>query len=70
LGEDFALAVDQAFERIVANSARYGFSVLGTRRCKLKRFPYNIHYIVEGSLIFVIAVFHAKRDQDSLRQRL
>jgi plasmid stabilization system protein ParE len=70
LGERFALLVKQALERIQANPQRYGFSALGTRRCQIKKFPYSIHYLVEDSTVVVVAVFHTRRDPESLRKRI
>jgi plasmid stabilization system protein ParE len=66
----FMSAVYVAFDEIQAHPERFNFHRLGTRHYKLKQFPYDIHYLVEADRIVVIAVFHRRRDDAGLRDRL
>lgn len=36
----------------------------------ISRFPYGIHFLVEGEVVKVIAFFHMKRDPESWTKRL
>lgn len=69
-GLRFMTAVHDAFDKIQAHPERFNFHRLGTRHYSLKQFPYDIHYLVESECIVVVAVFHRRRDDISLRERL
>ena len=66
----FMSAVHRAFDEIQEHPERFNFHRLGTRHFKLNQFPYDIHYLVELDRIAVIAVFHQRRDDQPLRERL
>ena len=40
------------------------------RRALVNRFPYLLHYAVEGNTILILGVYHAKRRPISWRDRL
>ena len=39
-------------------------------RCKVKKFPYKIFYVIESSTLFIIGVSHAKRSNAFVKRRL
>jgi plasmid stabilization system protein ParE len=40
------------------------------RRALVRKFPYSIFYIIEEDTIFVIGVFHSKRNPNNWQDRL
>ena len=44
--------------------------VYGSHRCLAKRFPFAIHYKIDGDLVRVIAVLDCRRDPGWIRRRL
>jgi hypothetical protein len=40
------------------------------RRCKIKKFPYKIFYIINDKIIVVIGLAHAKRSNAFVKRRL
>jgi plasmid stabilization system protein ParE len=69
LGRQFRVEVYRTFDNVIARPELYPKSRVATRKAVLRRFPYLIFYLVETNRIVVVAVFHAKRDQDELTRR-
>lgn len=59
-------------DSLSANPQRFQEVFLFVRRAFIARFPYNVYYDVsEAALeVEIIAVFHQKRDERVLRQRI
>ena len=62
LGFEFLSAVDACFQSIIRRPLSYPSVHSSVRRALLRRFPYEILFIVRARRIVVLAVFHAKRD--------
>ena len=60
LGKDFAAAVDQVIERILANPFTFPRGHAETRRAVLSRFPYAVYFRSLDEEIVVLAV-HGRR---------
>jgi plasmid stabilization system protein ParE len=61
LGSDFLLNVDAAFHAILRNPYQYPMVHKNLRRALIRRFPYQVFFVLEEHRIVVLAVFHAKR---------
>ena len=61
LGEDFLIAVDDAFLSIKSNPLLYGFRKKNIRGYRMRRFPYKILFLVNKEEILVISVLHTSR---------
>lgn len=66
LGYEFALAYEEALDRIEANPTQWGRleTYRGKRqihRCLLKRFPYYVVYEILPTEVVVLAVAHGSR---------
>ena len=59
--EAFLAELDQAQARVIANPDRWPAHLHGTRRYRLRRFPYLLVYRATPERIVVLAVAHAKR---------
>jgi toxin ParE1/3/4 len=62
LGGEFAGAVQQTIDRIIANPERHGLVHSDVRCALVRRFPYGVYYQTEEQRIVVVAVFHSSRD--------
>ena len=69
LGLEFLRCVDVIFDTIKENPKIYRKVYKNIRRALTRRFPYEIFYIVEGNKTIVLAVLHAKRDPELLKER-
>ncbi|MEN8447100.1 MAG: type II toxin-antitoxin system RelE/ParE family toxin [Cyanobacteria bacterium J06555_13] len=70
LGSEFVRAIDACFSKIGRNPMAYPMVHKQIRRALIRRFPYGVFYIIEGSNIVVLACFHAKRDPKRWNKRL
>jgi plasmid stabilization system protein ParE len=57
----FALAVDEAISKIVAEPHRFPSTLGECRYCSLRRYPFRIVFRDEPGRVVVVAVAHAKR---------
>jgi plasmid stabilization system protein ParE len=62
LGKDFAAAVDQVIERMLANPFAFPRAHAETRRAVLARFPYAVYFRNLDEEIVVLAV-HGRQHQ-------
>lgn len=62
LGDDFLLAIDRVVDSIVGNPFQYPVLYRNLRRALIRRFPYQVLFLVGSDTISVIAVFHGARD--------
>jgi plasmid stabilization system protein ParE len=70
LGSEFVRAIDNCMSTIGRNPLAYRLIYQQARRALVRRFPYNVLYIVEEDTIFVIACFHSKRNPNDWQERL
>lgn len=62
LGAEFLLAIDAILASIVRNPLQHPLVRKTVRRALLRRFPYEIFFVVGDQHIVILAVFHAKRN--------
>lgn len=62
LGGEFLRAVQQSEAMLARNPFQYQVQYKDIRRAFLRRFPYALHYIIEGDNVSVLACFHFRRD--------
>lgn len=70
LGKDFILCVEQALNKIQQNPRHYKIILKNLRKTPVPRFPYRIYYLIENEMIFVLAVFHIRKDPTNWLKRL
>lgn len=61
----FLSAIDLVFEQLTSTPLMYPAVHGDVRRALLRRFPFSVFFIVEGSRVFVLAVHHQRRDPAS-----
>lgn len=64
--------IDEYLNKIQNNPFSFSVRKEGsdTRRCGLKKFPYNIYFTVENERVFVIAILHKSRSSRFVKKRL
>ena len=70
LGADFLMALDTAVDSILSNPLQHPALHRSIRRALLRRFPYQVLFLVEEDAIIVIAVFHGARDPRRWQDRI
>lgn len=61
LGEEFIRDVERALERIATFPEHGSPHLAGTRRTVLRRFPFDVVYVVEPEGVLVVAIAHQRR---------
>ncbi|HUM47829.1 MAG TPA: hypothetical protein PLD84_12940 [Chitinophagales bacterium] len=62
LSYEFELGADATFSQIQRNPLGFQIRYDDVRIAFINRFPYGIHYIVEGENIMIVGVYHTSRD--------
>jgi toxin ParE1/3/4 len=70
LGSDFIVECSEALVRIPRNPEWVGIDPYGVRSLPIRRFPYVIHYRIEGEIIAVFAILFGGRDLSAWQRRL
>ena len=65
----FTAAFDDAVARVGADPGMWPPDALGTRACRLRRFPYRLVYVGEPTRVLVLAVAHDRRRPGYWRRR-
>jgi plasmid stabilization system protein ParE len=68
-GEDFLAAVREALDQIQEYPEMHPTVHRDIRRILIRRFPYGVYFTVGASHIWVIAVYHGKRDPAGWKSR-
>ena len=69
LSVEFDRKLDEAFQKIKNNPAGFQKRHGKLRIIFLSKFPYGVHYLVQGDLIKIMAVFHTSRDPETWRDQ-
>lgn len=69
LGSEFVVECSEALARIRRNPEWVSVDTLGVRSLRIRRFPYVIHYRIEGDLIVVFAIMFGGRDPSAWQER-
>jgi toxin ParE1/3/4 len=70
LGEKFIAAVDALLDSITDNPLQHPIAHRNARRALMRRFPYQVFFVVGGDTIVVVAVFHGARDPKRWQDRM
>jgi hypothetical protein len=70
LGQDFALEVFSAIQKVINYPFAWPVVEEEVRRCFVNRFPFGIIYSIEQDEIFILALMHLRRRPDYWKDRL
>jgi toxin ParE1/3/4 len=62
LGSIFLKTIAAATERLARNADQFKLERAVYRRIHLTKFPYALHYTIQGSQVLVLACLHARQD--------
>lgn len=69
LGLDFIEEFAQVLKRILAHPQAGSPVGSGMRRQLLRRFPFSVFYLIEGTMVVILAVAHHSRKPDYWKKR-
>lgn len=69
LGEDFLLILEESYAKISRNPNAYQQIHKIVRRKLVRRFPYGIFFILQGSKVIILAIMHTKRNPIEWKDR-
>jgi len=70
LGREFINEFRATVERILAHPEAWAILEGDFRRCRLRRFPYAVIYLIEVDHILIVAVMHLHRKPESWKKNL
>jgi toxin ParE1/3/4 len=70
LDKQFLKVINQAFQLISDNPLSFPSVNPNIRKFVVKNFPFNIFYIAAKDIIYILAVFHMKRDPKKWKERI
>ncbi len=70
LGEEFELCLEAGLEQVQRNPLIFQKRYKTLRIHFIRRFPYGIHYLLDGNDVKVFGVFHTSRDPKNWSKRL
>ena len=70
LEDRFREQLKEGMDYITRYPQHFAIKYKGIRIYNLKRFPYQIHYLLEGEVVMVFGVFHGSSDPNSWENRL
>lgn len=69
LGAEFRGAISDLFERLADNPRIYPRVHGDIHRVVLRRFPYLVYFLIDGSKLVILAVLDSRRDPRVHRER-
>ncbi len=69
LGSEFHETINDLFARLAENPRIYPRVYGEVHRAVLRRFPYLVYFLIEGSDVIVLAVLDSRRDPRIHRER-
>jgi toxin ParE1/3/4 len=64
LGDEFLRAVAVITEILARDPKRFAMTVTPFRWAKMRKFPYGIHYSIEGNTVWILACLHFRQSTD------
>lgn len=70
LGNAFKESLDYSLQNLLENPIVYPIEFKLVRKFVMNIFPFNIFYINEENTVYILAVFHQKRNPDIWKKRV
>lgn len=70
LGNAFKESLDYSLQNLLENPIVYPIEFKLVRKFVINIFPFNIFYINEENTVYILAVFHQKRNPDIWKKRV
>jgi plasmid stabilization system protein ParE len=62
LDKHFLAIINQAFQLISSKPFAFPFVKNPIRKFVIRDFPFNVYFVVEDDIVYILAVFHNKRN--------
>ncbi len=69
LGYELANEVAEIFERIKINPLQFPKEYRKMRKAVIKRFPYNIFFVVSDDIAYILGIFNTSRNPKIMQHR-
>lgn len=69
LGDEFARNINSVFERIKNTPQHFPKEYKNMRKAKVNKFPFNIFFVEQENIAYIIGIFHASREPKILKER-
>jgi plasmid stabilization system protein ParE len=66
---EFVRCIDEAIQNIKREPVLYPIEFENFRKKVVKRFPFKILYEIVDDNIYILALFHSRRNQEQIRSR-
>ena len=70
LGEEFLDEIESKLERIARKPNSYSIVYKDVRQASLSRFPYFLYYTIKPPSVFILSIWHKKRNPDGWKIRI
>ncbi len=70
LGELFIDEIEEKLNQILKHPYSYSEVHKKARQTSLKKFPYFVYYVIQSKIIYIIAIWHKKRNREDWKDRL
>jgi plasmid stabilization system protein ParE len=70
LGHEFLISTNAAKASLERTPEMYPKVFKEVRRAQVRRFPFSIYYVSRTEVIYILSVFHARRNPDQWKKRL
>lgn len=70
LGSEFFRCVEAVESQLIHHPLSFQFYMPPWRRASIRRFPYGVYYRMKDEAVYVVAVLHMKRSEESVEKRL
>lgn len=61
LGHEFLLSIDSIFDAVSQSPLQFPIIYRNIRRALMRRFPYEVFFVLQNNRTIILAVHHAKR---------
>ena len=70
LGSEFVRALEECISRVEQDPMLHRIIRPPYRKALMRRFPFQIIYEIREDCLWILAIYHAKRDPRQLRKRM
>lgn len=65
----FEVELERVYASIIDYPQMYPLVYKTFRRALLRRFPYSVFYVLDASVVLIVAVIHQSRDEETWKRR-
>lgn len=70
LGERFLKSIFERIYKIIEKPESFSYDFGNVRKAPIKKFPFNVFYIFESTVVYIIAIWHKSRRPFGWKNRI